>query len=384
MRILSMALALAFGLAFVSCIEKEPLNAECDIEGASLSGEILLNSDVDDVHDSVTIVVKNYVNVTSLAPEFKLTPGATICPASGTVRNFTDAQEYTVTSQDGLWRKTYKVAVVKNNPIVLKSGFEDVRLITTSQGGKYDEFIDIQIDPDTEDHVSTLVWASGNSGFALTNGNKPPETYPTYQAAYSLPGEPDGKCVAMETRSTGAWGALVGKPLAAGNLFIGKFDPSNAVNNPLQATQFGMTFLDVPRYFSGYYKYTPGEIYQRFNESTNKLEAVPGKKDECNIYAVFFESTEDMKRLDGTNVLSDDNPNIKAVARFSSEQRRGASEWTYFHLPFVFRDGVQIDPEKLANGGYSIAVVMTSSIDGDYFSGAIGSTLFVDEIEVKI
>ena len=161
---------------------------------------------------------------------------------------------------------------------------------------------------------------------------------------------------------------MVNKPIAAGNLFISKFNVTIAVATPLKATQFGTPFSSVPRYFSGYYKYKPGEVYQRLNES-NKLEPVEGKVDECNIYAVFYESTPEMEWLDGSNVLSDDNPNIIAVARLSDEQRQATEEWTYFHLPFVFRDGKTIDPDKLENGIYSITIVMTSSIDGDYFSG---------------
>lgn len=42
-----------------------------------------------------------------------------------------------------------------------------------------------------------------------------------------------------------------------------------------------------------------------------------------------------------------------------------------------------IDAEKLTNGGYSLAVVCSSSVDGAIFQGAIGSTLWVDKIIVK-
>lgn len=54
-----------------------------------------------------------------------------------------------------------------------------------------------------------------------------------------------------------------------------------------------------------------------------------------------------------------------------------------FHVPFVLREGKSIDPVKLAAGGYSLTIVMTSSIEGDYFSGAIGSRLLVDELEIS-
>lgn len=361
----------------VSCIKKEPLNAECDIVAVTLPDDALNRRPIIE-NDRVTLIVKNHVNITELAPEFVLTPGATITPESGTVRDFTEPQTYVVTSEDGEWSKTYTINVQRNNAINLKYGFEDIRLVTTSQKGQYDEFYDVSID-ETTHRRDTMIWASGNPGFALTNGANPPDTYPTFQAD----GGYVGKCAKMITRTIGPWGAMVKKPIAAGNLYIGTFNVNIAVARPLEATQFGTPFFSVPRYFSGYYKYAPGELYQKFNAETNKLEDMPGKQDECNVYAVFYESTPDMERLDGSNVLSDDNPNIIAVARLSEEQRRGATEWTYFHLPFVFRTGKDIDEKKLEDGLYNITIVMTASIDGDYFSGAIGSTLMVDELEIS-
>lgn len=361
----------------VSCIKKEPLNTECDIVAVTLPDDALNRRPIIE-NDRVTLIVKNHVNITELAPEFVLTPGATITPESGTVRDFTEPQTYVVTSEDREWSKTYTINVQRNNAINLKYGFEDIRLVTTSQKGQYDEFYDVSID-ETTHRRDTMIWASGNPGFALTNGANPPDTYPTFQAD----GGYVGKCAKMVTRTTGPWGAMVKKPIAAGNLYIGTFNVNIAVARPLEATQFGTPFFSVPRYFSGYYKYTPGELYQKFNAETNKLEDVPGKQDECNVYAVFYESTSDMERLDGSNVLSDDNPNIIAVARLSEEQRRGVTEWTYFHLPFVFRTGKDIDEKKLEDGLYNITIVMTASIDGDYFSGAIGSTLMVDELEIS-
>ncbi|MDE5665015.1 MAG: PCMD domain-containing protein [Duncaniella sp.] len=376
MKVIKWLLVLGMMLAMASCIKKEPLNAECDIVSVVLPDDELNRTPIIE-NDRVTLIVKNHVNITELAPEFELTPGAVIQPESGTVRDFTEPQTYVVTSQDGEWSKVYTVAVQRNNAINLKYGFEDIRIVKSMQGGSYDEFLDVSINESTHQR-DTMIWASGNAGFAMTNGTKPPETYPTFQADEGY----IGKCVEMVTRSTGAWGAMVNKPIAAGNLFIGKFNVTIAVATPLKATQFGTPFSSVPRYFNGYYKYKPGEVYQRLNES-NKLETVEGKVDECNIYAVFFESTPEMEWLDGSNVLSEDNPNIIAVARLSDEQRQPKEEWTYFHLPFVFRDGKSIDPDKLENGLYSITIVMSSSIDGDYFSGAVGSTLRVDELELE-
>ena len=67
-----------------------------------------------------------------------------------------------------------------------------------------------------EDGQSILDWASGNAGFSLTGGGSKPEDYPTAR----LPEGKIGQGVKLTTRSTGKLGAGIGKPLAAGNLFI--------------------------------------------------------------------------------------------------------------------------------------------------------------------
>lgn len=357
----------------VSCIRKEPLNAECDIVAVAVTGDILNRAPIIE-NNKVTFIVKNGVNITKLAPEFILTPGASIYPESGTVRDFTTPQTYMTTSEDGEWHKVYTVEVKRNDSgnTNYSFSFENVRQVSALMGAcSYDVFYEVGANG-----AESLTWASGNPGFALTLKGTTPNTFPTFQSENGW----TGKCVEMVTRSTGTFGEGVKKPLAAGNLFLGKFDMNNAVNKPLESTQFGTPFTNIPQTLSGYYKYTPGAEYCKMNSSNGKLEPVPGKIDECNIYSVFFEVTDDMEWLDGTNVMAEDNPNIIAIARLSPEQRKETTDWVQFSVPYVYREGKTVDPQKLIEGKYSITVVFSSSMDGDYFSGAIGSTLMVDEV----
>lgn len=307
----------------------------------------------------------------NLAPEFKLTPGATINPESGTPRNFVIPQEYTVTSEDGQWSKTYTVEVRNNESINLYYGFENVRQVSAIGGlCSYDVFFEVGTSGQED-----WAWASANPAYALTLQASTPNTFPTYQSEEGR----EGKCAVLVTRSTGDFGKRVGKPLAAGNLFMGKFDMTNAMERPLQATQMGTPFNKVPVSFSGCYKYTPGEVYCEASPS-GELVPVEGKKDEFNIYAVFFESMEGREWLDGENVLSPDNDQILAVAEIPDKTAK--EKWTEFSIPFIFRDGKTVDPDKLKEGRYSITVVFTSSTEGDYFNGAVGSTLMIDEISI--
>ena len=58
------------------------------------------------------------------------------------------------------------------------------------------------------------------------------------------------------------------------------------------------------------------------------------------------------------------------------------SKWQQFNIPFELVNGKNFDYGKLANDEYAIAIVASSSKDGDLFEGAVGSTLFIDEFKL--
>lgn len=181
-----------------------------------------------------------------------------------------------------------------------------------------------------------------------------------------------GKCLSLVTRSTGFFGSIMGMPIAAGNLFIGSFDVGNAMSNPLKATKFGLPFRHIPTYLAGYYKYKAGDQF------TEGGKPVSGKRDICDIYAIMYETSESVPTLDGTNAFT--SPNLVSIARI--DDAKETDEWTYFKLPFHMLSGKYIDKEKLTAGKYNVAIVFTSSLEGDHFNGAIGSTLLIDEVEL--
>lgn len=370
MKFSELAIVFCAATMTMSCIRQEPLNAECDIVSVSLPGDVLNRQPLIE-NNKVTLIVKNDVSLIALAPEFELTPGATIEPASGTVRNFLVPQTYTVTSQDGEWSKEYTVVVERNNTINLSYSFEHVKVATALGGAcQYDVFY--EVGPSGKE---SMEWASANQAYALSFQASTPNTFPTYQGEDGV----DGYCAVLVTRSTGSWGQRLGKPLASGNLFIGKFDMSDAVNHPLEATHFGTLFSNIPSQFSGYYKYTPGETYCEPDADGN-LVPKPGVTDNFSLYAVLYESVPGQEWLDGNNVLAEDNPYIISTAIIPD--RHASEEWVEFSVPFIYRPGKTIDPEKLKAGKYSLAVVMGSSQEGDRFCGAVGSTLKVDEVSI--
>ena len=105
---------------------------------------------------------------------------------------------------------------------------------------------------------------------------------------------------------------------------------------------------------------------------------VEGKHDDFAIYAVLYEVTPQVPYLDGTNSLSNENIVLKAEL----DNRKETDVWIHFAIDFKPVDGRKIDAKKLAEGKYNLAIIMSSSKDGAIFNGAIGSTLYVDEMEL--
>jgi len=155
---------------------------------------------------------------------------------------------------------------------------------------------------------------------------------------------------------------------------LGKFNIGYVLTNPLLATEFGTPIDKVPVRVTGYYKYRPGK------EFTNAaMEIDPSRTDEADAYAVFFRnSNEEGKevKLHGDDVLS--SPYIVRKARVASLP--ATDEWTRFEM---FFEGDDADEKLLKSGGYYMTLVFSSSKEGANFEGAIGSTLYIDEVEIS-
>lgn len=368
-KIIPLTLGIA-GIILSSCFKDEAPNAEADIVKCTLPVEILTDREIDyykaiDNESGkfpLDIEVVHGTDLSELAPAFELTPGASISPASGSKQDFNSPVEYTVTSESGEWKKTYMVNIHHPEEIPTYYGFENA----TQQGTYYTLY-------ETDTNGNRFEWASGNSGFAIAaqlQGINSPNEYPT---SISTNGK-SGKCLKLETKLTGEWGAKVGKPIAAGNLFMGVFHLPVAVTNSLNATRFGVTFRHKPIRLTGYYKYKAGDKYYDEGKYTSQ-------KDQCSIYAMLFEKDEQTPYIDGHAPAQGLNhPAMIAMARIADEDITESNEWQMFDIPFEYNK--EIDKEKLANGNYAISVVFSSSNGGDEFKGAPGSTLYIDEVEI--
>ena len=281
---------IAFGILtvlFSGCVKPEALNMEADILEIKLPDSVLISPPVI-TNTTVSVFVKfDKLDVSAFAPDFVLTPGATISPKAGVPQDFSAPVTYTVRSEDGNWQKEYKISLLQNT---VSGTFKFENWALTPGDNYYTPF-------EIEFGEQQNVWASGNSGFSLVAPEKKPEAYPTQRSTDAFEGQ---YAADLETKSTGSLGAIVGMPIAAGNLFLGSFDGSKSFTAPLEATVFGIPFNKKPLRFSGHYKYTSGGPVT----DKNLAQVVPQRLDECDIYAVIFKATPEKPYLNGANVLT--------------------------------------------------------------------------------
>lgn len=360
-------------LLLTACIKDEPKNMECDVLEAWVEGDDLAPyfsqktdmriSDVSSSTQRLTFTVWQRAGLPAMPVKFALTPGATITPANGSVQDFSKGPvEYTVTSEDGQWHRTYTVEFRETMLPTNRYDFEQFEL---SANGKYYVWY-YQPDGGGKEYI----WASGNDGFMIASPNAAAADYPTVPDADGV----DGYCIKLTTRSTGSWGRMFKKPIAAGNFFLGAFDTQYALTNTLKTTQMGIAYTKQPVKVTGYYKYSPGETFtdKDFNE-------VKDRTDEPSIYSVLYVNHDAQGNeimLHGDDVLS--SPYIVSKAQVASVPP--ASEWTPFEM--TFEGTPPIDADLLAKRGYNLALVFSSSKTGDTFEGAVGSTLYIDKVEI--
>lgn len=369
MKIKSVIAGIMLCLAVTSCIQNEALNVEAAIDGCS--GSDIQQCLIDPNEFTVQLYASRAADPSKININFNLPAGASIVPVQRFTEdgintyNFKDENPrlFKVTSEDGAFSAIYTIRLWQTE-MPFTYDFE-----TLSSDNPYHKFT--EDNPSSGTIIRRLELASGNPGFELTKMAKAPDGYPTVQVNGGVDG---GKCVKLETKDTGSFGSTVKMYIAAGNLFIGSFEVGQALSgNAMKATHFGFPFFYYPLRLEGWYKYKAGPTF------SSKGKPVEGRKDECDIYGVLYETDDNVQFLDGSTSLN--SPNIVALARNIKELPE-TDIWKQFNFKFEPQNGKSIDPDKLGKGIYKLAIVFSSSVDGAKFEGAVGSTLYIDKVTI--
>ena len=116
-------------------------------------------------------------------------------------------------------------------------------------------------------------------------------------------------------------------------------------------------------------------IMEEISDRASMEGRIIGLHVEAGGYRFLYQTPNPQKKFDGMSVEQ-----LMFLTRW---EQLG---WTPYQVDGVatemtFDEGA-VDPEVLAAFGYSMTLVFSSSKGGDNFEGAIGSTLYVDEVEV--
>ncbi|MDR3236109.1 MAG: PCMD domain-containing protein [Prevotellaceae bacterium] len=347
---------------FASCIQDEALNPEADILTLSFTDGCLRAKKAEIGNDYIVVYPKKNVDLRDSAiTHIELSEGATYQriekPSQSDTLFFID-----VTSQSQAYTKRYSV-IASYFPAV----FDFENWVVPTSGFLYEN-----------PKEGSLQWFSSNNGAAIawSEFSKPKEEYLIRETSQAVSGKK-----AAELRTMAGPGKileLMNIPCLSGSLYLGGFDPSTGLTNPLHSTNFGVPFNDgKPLKLTGHYRYKEGEgAYINPDGSENST-----KKDTCSIYAVLFKTDERVQFLYGDDI--DTSPNVIARAALNPKDIKRGDEFTYFEIDFDYDAyATPFSWEALNNDEYKITIVFASSHRGQYYEGRIGSALTVDKVEL--
>ncbi|OHX64980.1 PCMD domain-containing protein [Flammeovirga pacifica] len=178
-----------------------------------------------------------------------------------------------------------------------------------------------------------------------------------------------GSAAKLETKEI----AITG--LASATIYTGQFDLN--LSDPAKSAQLGVPYTKRPTSMSFNYKYTPGDVYKQYTGAVGTV--IEDAVDSCLVYMY-------LQKREGDQILR-----VGTAAMQSSET---VSDWTSRKLDVTY--GEIANPEvgfklREEETGWAAAettpthviIVFASSSAGDFFRGANGSTLFVDNISIE-
>lgn len=369
--------AVALGMAaFTSCSDDELKGSK---EAAITEFEIESNLIIDQITSkdgmSLKLIVADHTSDADLkfSPKIAISEGATISPESGAEVDLSKPVTYIVKSENRASKRIYTVECVRNNFSIWET------TIPEDQENK------------TYMHYQTPIgWATSNMGTSFMkaiyaeNGDLSEQEQAHFKNMSFAVTQKDGAAAIQTVNSKGFASIMPGvfpavPNITAGTLFLGEFDMQAAMSNTLNGTKFGIPYARKPIKVTGKYSYTPGTDYYHCANPVDASESATidnSKSDEFSISAVLYEvstyeTTPNDERLTGETIYSS-----SAIA--ATSQISGGSQSEFKDFTLTMTTVKPYDPSKL----YRFAIILSSSKNGNKFSGAPGSILTVKDIKV--
>ena len=201
---------------------------------------------------------------------------------------------------------------------------------------------------------ATSFWDTGNRG-ATTVGDS--NSTPTTETCNG-----SGKAASLESK----WIVL---KFAAGNIFTGTYKKTDGTNGVLD---FGRPFNSFPTKLRVNYKYNCATIDKVGDDAMQHLK---GRPDSCQIYIALtdWDQPVEIRTRPSNRQLFDPN-DPKVIAYGTLIKGESVTSWT--------QADIELDYKYTNRTPKYIVIVASSSKYGDYFTGGVGSKLWLDNCEL--
>ncbi|MGN0188270.1 MAG: DUF4493 domain-containing protein [Candidatus Cryptobacteroides sp.] len=204
--------------------------------------------------------------------------------------------------------------------------------------------------------ANPTVWDTANGGTSILS------VFPTTPEESNVAVSGSGK-KAARLESMKAAGRL-----AAGNIYTGKF--GKATLSPVGATlEWGTEFTSRPIALKGYCDYRPVDI----DVANDPYTALKGTKDVAQIQILLTDWLEPFQINTGNQVFVDPETDSGIIA-YGALDVNATSGYAEFTIPLEYR--------SLTRTPKYIVIVGAASKYGDYFTGGVGSVLYLDEFRL--
>ena len=207
------------------------------------------------------------------------------------------------------------------------------------------------------DEGGTPYWDTGNTGAATLGQSNVVPTDHTVTGS--------GQAAELNTKFVGIFG--LGK-LGAGSIYTGSFKKVDGTNGILD---FGRPFNLRPTKLRGYYQYKTKDI----DYSNSEMTYLKGRPDTCHIYIALTDWTAPYEIRTNPNNRQLFNKDADYVIAYGELTYSGVmDDYESFEIELEYRD-------YFTNPTY-LQITCAASKYGDFFTGADGATLYVDEFSL--
>ena len=345
-------------LATLSCSQKwnDLVHEEVPAEVTAFEVEEQSSVSISKAKRTVTVSVPEGTDFKALTVKtFSITEGATASRVfqPGESIDLSDTLRITLTTYDEYVWKLIAAEEKKEEP-TLKDGPQLYNL-------SFDHwFVENTIYyPYGEDATDEekAVWGNADNIIALLG-------FPTMRAEYEFLAVPGEGKAALRLQTQGIT-AL--NKLAAGSLFTGKMGEINiwAMTADLL---WGVPFTERPAALEGYYCYQP----QTIDYAEGDYASMKGQSDKGAVLVVLSDWEEQFLVSPPDKLLDyEHDPGVVGYGKVFFD--KDMTQYEKFHIDITYRS------EKTPT---MITIVTSSSAYGDYFTGASGSVLYLDEFKL--